>query len=58
MEPQKSFPEPGTAKIIIQHNKTSQMKQRWVQEAPTLQQLHIENAEGERFKFANNYFRL
>ena len=51
---QKSFLETGTAKLIIQHSKTVDETKLGAR-SRNISAIYIENAEGERFKFANNY---
>ena len=51
---QKSFLEQGTAKIIIQHNKTVDETKMGAR-SRNISAIYIENSDGERFKFANNY---
>jgi len=51
---QKSFLETGTAKLIIQHSKTVDETKMGAR-SRNISAIYIENAEGERFKFANNY---
>lgn len=51
---QKSFLEQGTAKLIIQHNKTVDETKMGAR-SRNISAIYIENADGERFKFANNY---
>jgi len=51
---QKSFLEQGTAKLIIQHNKTVDETKMGAR-SRNISAIYIENSEGERFKFANNY---
>jgi len=50
----KSFLEQGTAKLIIQHNKTVDETKMGAR-SRNIKAIYIENSEGERFKFANNY---
>ena len=51
---QKSFLETGTAKLIIKHNKTVDETKMGAR-SRNISAIYIENSEGERFKFANNY---
>ena len=51
---QKSFLEQGTAKLIIQHDKTVDETKMGAR-SRNIKAIYIENADGERFKFANNY---
>ena len=51
---QKSFLETGTAKLIIQHSKTVDETKMGAR-SRNISAIYIENSEGERFKFANNY---
>lgn len=51
---QKSFLEQGTAKLIIQHSKTVDETKMGAR-SRNISAIYIENSEGERFKFANNY---
>ena len=51
---QKSFLEQGTAKIIIQHSKTVDETKMGAR-SRNINAIYIENSDGERFKFANNY---
>lgn len=50
----KSFLEAGTAKLIIQHDKAVDETKMGAR-SRNISAIYIENAEGERFKFANNY---
>src|SRR6056300_969570 len=51
---QKSFLETGTAKLIIKHNKAVDETKMGAR-SRNISAIYIENSEGERFKFANNY---
>ncbi len=51
---QKSFLETGTAKLIIKHNGTVDETKMGAR-SRNISAIYIENSEGERFKFANNY---
>jgi len=51
---QKSFLETGTAKLIIKHSKTVDETKMGAR-SRNISAIYIENSEGERFKFANNY---
>ena len=51
---QKSFLEQGTAKLIIKHSKTVDETKMGAR-SRNISAIYIENSEGERFKFANNY---
>jgi len=51
---QKSFLEQGTAKLIIQHDKAVDETKMGAR-SRNIKAIYIENADGERFKFANNY---
>jgi len=51
---QKSFLEQGKAKLIIQHSKTVDETKLGAR-SRNISAIYIENNEGERFKFANNY---
>ena len=51
---QKSFLEQGRAKLIIQHSKTVDETKLGAR-SRNISAIYIENNEGERFKFANNY---
>ena len=51
---QKSFLEQGKAKLIIQHNKTVDETKMGAR-SRDISAIYIENSQGERFKFANNY---
>ena len=50
----KSFLDQGTAKIIIQHDQSVDETKMGAR-SRNIAAIYIENAEGERFKFANNY---
>ena len=51
---QKSFLEQGKAKLIIKHSKTVDETKLGAR-SRNISAIYIENNEGERFKFANNY---
>ena len=51
---QKSFLEQGKAKLIIKHNKTVDETKMGAR-SRDISAIYIENSQGERFKFANNY---
>ena len=51
---QKSFLETGTAKLIIKHKGTVDETKQGAR-SRNISAIYIENSEGERFKFANNY---
>ena len=51
---QKSFLEQGTAKLIIKHKGTVDETKQGAR-SRNISAIYIENSEGERFKFANNY---
>jgi len=51
---QKSFLETGSAKLIIKHSKTVDETKMGAR-SRNISAIYIENSEGERFKFANNY---
>jgi len=51
---QKSFLETGTAKLIIKHKGTVDETKMGAR-SRNISAIYIENSEGERFKFANNY---
>ena len=51
---QKSFLEQGKAKLIIQHNKTVDETKMGAR-SRDISAIYIENNQGERFKFVNNY---
>jgi len=51
---QKSFLEQGKAKLIIQHSKTVDETKLGAR-SRNISAIYIENNQGERFKFANNY---
>ena len=51
---QKSFLEQGKAKLIIQHSKTVDETKMGAR-SRNISAIYIENTDGERFKFANNY---
>ena len=51
---QKSFLEQGNAKLIIKHNRTVDETKMGAR-SRNISAIHIENNQGERFKFANNY---
>ena len=51
---QKSFLETGTAKLIIKHKGTVDETKMGAR-SRNIGAIYIENSEGERFKFANNY---
>ena len=51
---QKSFLEAGTAKLIIKHSKVVDETKQGAR-SRNISAIYIENSEGERFKFANNY---
>ena len=51
---QKSFLEQGKAKLIIKHNKTVDETKMGAR-SRDISAIYIENNQGERFKFVNNY---
>ena len=51
---QKSFLETGAAKLIIKHKGTVDETKMGAR-SRNISAIYIENSEGERFKFANNY---
>jgi len=51
---QKSFLEQGKAKLIIKHSKTVDETKLGAR-SRNISAIYIENNQGERFKFANNY---
>ena len=51
---QKSFLEQGNAKLIIKHNRTVDETKMGAR-SRNISAIYIENNQGERFKFANNY---
>src|SRR6056300_1695139 len=51
---QKSFLEQGKAKLIIQHSKSVDETKLGAR-SRNISAIYIENNQGERFKFANNY---
>lgn len=50
----KSYLEAGQAKIIVQHNKTVD-EEKMGSRSRDIKAIYIENSDGERFKFVNNY---
>ena len=50
----KKFPEQGNAKLIIKHNRTVDETKMGAR-SRNISAIYIENNQGERFKFANNY---
>jgi len=50
----KSYLETGKAKIIVQHNNTVD-EEKLGSRSRDIKAIYIENSDGERFKFVNNY---
>ena len=50
----KSYLESGQAKIIVQHNNTVD-EEKMGARSRDIKAIYIENSDGERFKFVNNY---
>ena len=51
---QKSYMEAGTARLIVQHSKTVDETKLGAR-SRDIKAIYIENSDGERFKFINNY---